>query len=102
MRSEAEPEPEVDMGRPKGAKQVSDERRNMILDMNDISVRQYDIARHYKMPRSTLCNIIRRGHVTKTTETRGRKSKLPERTQRIILCAAENNKFKPSYVIAPE
>ncbi len=102
MRSEPEPEPEVDMGRPIGAKQVSDERRKMILDMNDIGVRQCDIARHYKMPRSTVCNIIRRGRVTKMTETRGRKSKLSERTQRIILRAAENNRFKPSYVHARE
>ncbi len=91
MRSVAEPETEVDMGRPKGAKQASDERRNMILDMNDIGVRQCDIARHYKIPRSTVCNIIRRGRFTKTTETRRRKSKLSDRTQRIILRAAENS-----------
>ena len=87
MQSEEELETDMYMGRPKGAKQVSDECRNMIVDMNDIGVRQCDIAREYKMPRSTVCNMIRRECVTKTTEAKRRKSKLSERKQRITTCS---------------
>ncbi len=90
------------MGRPKGAKQVLDEHRNIISEKNYIGVRQCHIAKHYKMPCSAVCSIKRRGRFIRATEKRRSKSKLSDRTQHVILSAAENNRFKPSCVIAGE
>ena len=88
------------MGHVKGSKQVSVERRNIILDMNDMVVKQCDIASYYKMPRCKVCNIIKRVRVIKVAETRGRKPKFSRSPQRIILRVADNNRFKPSHVTA--
>ncbi len=87
------------MGRKLGAKEVTKERRNMILDMVDIGVRQIDIASYYGMPKSTVSNIVKRGRKVNEAETRGRSKKLTPRDTRSLLKVADKLRFKPLHKI---
>ncbi len=62
------------MGRKIGAKKVAKERRNTILDMVDVGVRQVDIAMYYGVTKSTVSNIVKCGRADKEAETRGTRS----------------------------
>ena len=68
------------MGRKEGAKRIPEEKRKRICDMNVIGVRVRDIAKFYKMPRSTFSCIIRRYKMqTKTIKKQGHPKQLSER-----------------------
>ena len=60
--SEAESRTQADVCRQRD-KQVPEELRNIILDKNDMRVKQCNIVRYNSMPRSIVFNIIRRGRV---------------------------------------
>lgn len=68
-----QPEHEGDMGCPKEAVQVPDERRAAILDLLDTGARQCDISTFYGMPQSIVSNIIPRERQSVRLERRGRK-----------------------------
>ncbi len=78
----------------RGAKEISEERRQTILDMHDISVGQCDIVQYYKMPQSTVSNIIRRGRIPKRTKNSGPKMKLTSRATRTLLKTVPEKKFQ--------
>ena len=93
------------MGKPKGSKHVSTERKNTILDMHYLGVKQKDIVAYYGMPQSTVSNIIRRGrdnNDASSIEKRGRKRKLSTRSIRALLKYARKNRFKSATEIASE
>ncbi len=88
------------MGRQRGAKEISEERRKTIFGMHDIGVRQCDIVLYYKMPQSTVSNIICRRRIPKRTQNNGPKMKQTSRATRTLLKIISENKFQPSSVIA--
>ena len=93
------------MGSQVGAKQISEERENAIIDMSILGVRQCDIIRHYRIPKSTVSHIIRRRRsCTDKAEAkkRGRKPKLSPRSTRILLACADRNRFKSASFITDE
>ena len=94
------PENEAVMGRKIGSKEVGHERRNMILDMVDVGVKQIHVANYYGMPKTTVSGIIRRGRVEKQDETRGAKNKPTPRGTRSLLKVSDNLRFKPVNKIA--
>ncbi len=53
------------MGRLKRANQVSEERQNDILDMNDLNVKHFDIVGYFNMLRSTVFNTVIFERITK-------------------------------------
>ena len=81
------------MGRQRGAKEISEERRKTILDMHDIGVRQCDILHYYKMPQSNVSNIICRSRIPKRTKNSGPKMKLTSRATRTFLKTVSEDKF---------
>lgn len=90
------------MARKKGSKQFSGERKNEILYMTGLGVKQCEIAKYYLMPQPTVSNIIKRGRFTrmkKNTDGRGRKIKLCNRGVRVLLQQDKQNSFKPMYSI---
>ena len=85
------------MGRKAGTKHVPKERKMMILDMYSVGVKQKDICEYYRMPKSTICNILRRGWMNTTqsnNENRGRKPKITKRSIRSLLPYSKTNRFK--------
>ncbi len=46
------------MGKPKGSKHISAERKRTILDMFCMGVKQKSIVEYYDIPQSTVSNII--------------------------------------------
>ena len=62
------------MGRKVGSKQVSEERKQCILDGFYMGVKQKEIIEYYNMPQSSVANIIRRGKNSSRMK-RGRKQK---------------------------
>ncbi len=89
------------MERTKGPKQVSEARKNAILDSTDVGVRQHVIVKHYSMLQSTLSNIIRRRNDcnNENEEARGRKRRLTDRCIRALRKCIRENRFKPLRVI---
>ncbi len=87
------------MGRQVGAKQVTKGKRDMILGMVDIGVRQVDIAKYYGMPKSTISNIVKAGCIVRGEETRGRNKRLSSRDIRRLLKVAYEQRFKPVHKI---
>ncbi len=79
------------MGRQVGAKQATKEKRDMILDMVDIGIRQVDIAKYYGMPKFAISNIVKAGRLVKGGETRGRNKKFSSRDIRSLLKLQMNN-----------
>ena len=76
------------MGRPKSSKNLQKERKNYILDIHFLGVKQKGTAEFYSMPQSTVSKIIRRGcdnNDESKTENRGRKPKLSTRFIRVLL-----------------
>ena len=94
------PKQEVVMWRKLGSKEVSKERRQMILDMVDIGVKQVDIANYYHMPESTISNIVKAGRIEKEAKTRVCNRKLSSRDTRSLLKVADKLRFKPVHKIA--
>ena len=93
------------MGKPRGSKHVSTERKRTILDMHCMGVKQKDIVEYYGMPQSTVSNIIRRGmhnNEKEDAETRGRKPKLSKRAVRTLLKCTKKNRFRSLHSIASE
>ena len=88
------------MGRKIGAKEVNQERREKILAMVDISVKQIDIANYYGMTKTTVSSIIRSERFEEQEETIGRKKKLSPRDTRSFLEVADKLRFKPVSRIA--
>ena len=88
------------MVRQRGAKEISEERRQTILNMQDIRLRQCDIVQYYIMPQSTVSNIICRGRIPKITKNIELKMKLTSRATRTLLKTVSENKFQSSSVIA--
>ena len=80
------PEKQLTMGRPEGAKNNNAERKAVIVELAAIGVKQRDIVEHFKMPQSTVANIIRKINATSgEIETRGRKPKSAVRSMRLLL-----------------
>jgi len=76
------------MGKPKGSRHVSAERKRTIIDMYCMGVKQKDIVEYYNMPQSTVSNVIRReirNNEKQDCETRGRKRKLSQRAVRALI-----------------
>ena len=94
------PKQEVVMGSKLGSKEVSKERRQIILDMVDIGVKQVDIANYYHMTKSTISNIVKARRIEKEAETRGRNRRLSSRDTRILLKVVDKLRFKPVHRIA--
>ncbi len=80
------------MGHEVGSKQVSEERKQCVLDVFYMGVKQKDIFEYYKMPQSTVANIIRRGKSSSTIQ-RGRNQKLSNRSIRNMLSYAWRKRF---------
>ena len=93
------------MGRKAGAKQVPEERKETIVEMYAVGVKQKDICECYEMPKSTVCNIVGRGRMNTTDsniENRGLKPKLTKRSIRSLLSYNTTNRFKPLHTIVAE
>ena len=89
------------MLRKKGAKCVSQERFKTIYDMHSIGVRTIDMPKHFKMPHSTVCCIIRRYKSIKVAGKKkiGRPCKLSPRGMRLLQKYATEFCLEPLYVI---
>lgn len=48
------------MGRKSGAEQVPKERKQMIMDMYEVGLKQKDICEYHPRPKSAVCNVVRR------------------------------------------
>ncbi len=74
-------------GTKKDSKQISEERKHLIIDMKCADMRAIDIGNFYNMPQPTVCNIIRvcklrtKNHLKRK---RGPKFRLSERAFRIL------------------
>ncbi len=82
------------MGRQRGAEKISGERRQTILGIHDIGIRQSDIVRYYEMLQSTVSKIIRRGRIQKRTINSRQKMKLTPRATKTLLKTISENKFQ--------
>ena len=58
------------MSRQVGPKQLSHEFRTSILNMFDVGVEQREVAKYYKLHKSTVSNIIKRRRIQES-EIRG-------------------------------
>ena len=94
------PKQELVMGSKLRSKEVSKERRQMILDMVDIGLKQVDTANYYHMAKSTISNIVKAGRIEKEAETRGQNRNLSSRDTRILLKVVDKLRFKPVHRIA--
>ena len=85
------------MCRPKRTKEVPTERKNAIMELTAVGVKQKHIAQHYNMPQSTVSNIVRRlkdESGNNGIETRGRKKKLSPRDVRMLLKCAKKYRLR--------
>ena len=87
------------MARKKGCKTVPAERRRAIYDMSCVEVRHVDIARYYKIHKSSVSHIIRKFRTGHVATKRGRKQKLSERGMRLFHKYVLEYCFEPLYVI---
>ena len=87
------------MARKKGCKTVPAERRRAIYDMSCVGVRHVDIARYYKIHKSTVSHVIRKFRTRNVAKKRGRKQKLSERGMRLFHKYVLEYYFEPLYVI---
>ena len=94
MQNSVDTKPEAVMDRQVGSKQLSHEVRTSILDMYDDGVKQCDVAEYYKLHRSTVSKIIKRGRIQKS-ERRGRKKILSPRDTRKYMKVVGEQRFKP-------
>ena len=89
------------MARKEGAKRFSQERSKTIYDVDCIGVRTIDMSKHFKMPYSTVCNVIRRYKSIRVTEKKkiGRRRELLPRGMRLQQKYVTEFCFEPLYVI---
>ena len=93
------------MGRPKGAEEVPTERKNAILELTAVGVKQKHIVKHYGIPQSTASNIVKRlkdKSGNNEMENRDRKKKLWPRSVRLLLKCAKKCRFESLRFITSE
>ncbi len=87
MRNSRIPTRYVAIARQRGAKCIAKERCKAIYDLSCLGVRNVDIAKYYKMSRSTVSSVLsrlRKEAKVKKPEKMGRKQKLTERGMRLL------------------
>ena len=91
------------MGRKNGAKQVTEQRRTVIVEMVRAGLSQSYVASFYGMPRSSVTSIVRRNRlaaISTPLKRRGPKHQLTERCIRRLLRDVHYHRFQPLHVIA--
>ena len=88
------------MALPKGAKNVSKEPANKVIDMLRIGMAQKEVADSYDISLSTVKRIVRRKQQALGKKKMGRKTKLRLHCYRRLLNCIRNNYKQQLYMIA--
>ena len=93
---------EADMGRPKGSKNVTEQKKFAAILLQRVNITHMTIGNQLNKPRSTIINILLRqaSDTEANLSNRGRPVKLKPRCKRRLLRMVKKNRFKPTNQVA--